>query len=51
MPRDLFGQMTRPVDGVGARSRLTVPLSLAAHVAGVERVGIITAAMRNLSLP
>ena len=31
MPRDLFGQMTRPFEGVGARSRLTVPLSLAAH--------------------
>lgn len=38
MPRDLFGQMTRPFDGVGARSRLTVPVSLAAHVAAVAAV-------------
>lgn len=33
MPRDLFGDLTRPFDGVGARSRYTVPLSLAAHTA------------------
>jgi protein TonB len=38
MPRDLFGQMTRPFEGVGARSRLTVPVSLAAHVVAVAAV-------------
>jgi protein TonB len=41
MPRDLFGQMSRPFDGVGARSRLTVPISLAAHVAGVAGVVVV----------
>lgn len=41
MPRDLFGQMTRPFDGVGARSRLTVPVSLAAHVLAVAAVVVV----------
>jgi protein TonB len=41
MPRDLFGQMTRPFDGVGARSRLTVPVSLAGHALAV--VGVVVA--------
>ena len=41
MPRDLFGQMTRPFEGVGARSRLTVPVSLAAHVAVVAAVIVV----------
>ena len=41
MPRDLFGQMTRPFEGVGARSRLTVPVSLAAHVAAVAAVVVV----------
>ena len=31
MPRDLFGEVDRPSTRVGARSRYTVPLSLAAH--------------------
>ncbi|MGE0461170.1 MAG: energy transducer TonB [Vicinamibacterales bacterium] len=35
MPRDLFGDIERPVVRVGARSRYTVPLSLAAHVAAI----------------
>jgi periplasmic protein TonB len=38
MPRDLFGEVDRPSTRVGTRSRLTVPLSLAAHalvVAGI----------------
>lgn len=33
MPRDLFGDVTRPFAGAGARSRYTVPISLAAHTA------------------
>lgn len=33
MPRDLFGDVTRPFAGAGARSRYTVPLSLAGHTA------------------
>ena len=41
MPRDLFGQMTRPFDGVGARSRLTVPVSLAAHVAALAMIVVV----------
>ncbi len=41
MPRDLFGQMTRPFEGVGARSRLTVPLSLAAHALAVAAVVVV----------
>ena len=41
MPRDLFGQMTRPFEGVGARSRLTVPLSLAAHALAVVAVVVV----------
>jgi protein TonB len=31
MPRDLFGNVVRPFNGAGERSRYTVPLSLAAH--------------------
>jgi protein TonB len=41
MPRDLFGQMTRPFEGVGARSRLTVPVSLAAHVFVVAGIVVV----------
>jgi protein TonB len=41
MPRDLFGQMTRPFEGVGARSRLTVPLSLAAHAVAVVAILVV----------
>ena len=41
MPRDLFGQMTRPFDGVGARSRLTVPVSLAAVAATLTLTAVI----------
>jgi protein TonB len=41
MPRDLFGQMTRPFEGVGARSRLTVPVSLAAHVLAVAAIVVV----------
>ncbi len=35
MPRDLFGEIERPTVRVGTRSRYTVPLSLAAHAAGI----------------
>ncbi len=38
MARDLFGDITHPGTGVGARSRLTVPLSLAAHTVAVVAV-------------
>ena len=41
MPRDLFGQMTRPFEGVGARSRFTVPVSLAAHVLAVAAIVVV----------
>jgi protein TonB len=41
MPRDLFGQMTRPFEGVGARSRLTVPLSLSAHAVAVVAILVV----------
>lgn len=41
MPRDLFGDVTRPFAGMGARSRLTVPLSLCAHAAGVVAIVVV----------
>ena len=41
MPRDLFGHVTQPFDGVGARSRYTVPLSLAAHTFVVAAVVVV----------
>ena len=41
MPRDLFGDVTRPFDGAGARSRYTVPLSLLAHTAIVVAVVVV----------
>lgn len=41
MPRDLFGNVTSPFDGVGARSRYTVPLSLAAHTLVVTAVVVV----------
>ena len=41
MPRDLFGNVTAPFDGVGARSRYTVPLSLAAHTLVVAAVVVV----------
>lgn len=41
MPRDLFGNVTRPFAGVGARSRYTVPVSLAAHAAAVVAVVVV----------
>jgi len=41
MPRDLFGPATRPFDGVGGRSRLIVPLSLAGHVVAVATVIVV----------
>jgi protein TonB len=51
MPRDLFGQMTRPFEGVGARSRLTVPVSLAAHVAVVAAVIVVPLLAANALPP
>jgi protein TonB len=41
MARDLFGAVTRPFDGVGARSRFTVPLSIAAHTAAVVAIVVV----------
>lgn len=41
MARDLFGDVTRPFSGVGARSRLTVPLSIAAHTAAVVAIVVV----------
>jgi periplasmic protein TonB len=41
MPRDLFGNVTQPFDGVGARSRYTVPLSLAAHTVVVAAIVVV----------
>lgn len=41
MPRDLFGNVTRPFDGVGARSRYTVPLSLAVHTLAVSAIVVM----------
>lgn len=41
MPRDLFGDVVRPFNGAGARSRYTVPLSLAAHTLIVVTVVVV----------
>jgi periplasmic protein TonB len=41
MARDLFGDVTRPFHGVGARSRLTVPLSIVAHTAAVVALVVV----------
>jgi len=41
MPRDLFGNVSQPFDGVGARSRYTVPLSLAAHTVAVALIVVV----------
>lgn len=41
MPRDLFGDVTRPFNGAGARSRYTVPLSLLAHTTVVVAVVVV----------
>lgn len=41
MPRDLFGDVVRPFNGAGARSRYTVPLSLAAHTLIVVSVVVV----------
>ena len=50
MPRDLFGQTNRPFDGVGGRSRLTVPVSLALHVAAVAAL-VVAPLLATDSLP
>lgn len=41
MPRDLFGDVTRPFNGAGARSRYTVPISLLAHTTLVVAVVVV----------
>ena len=41
MARDLFRDITRPFHGAGARSRYTVPLSLAAHTAAVAAIVVV----------
>ncbi len=41
MARDLFGDVTRPFNGVGARSRLTVPLSIAIHTVAVVAIVVV----------
>lgn len=41
MPRDLFGDVTRPFNGAGGRSRYTVPLSLLAHTTLVVAVVVV----------
>ncbi|MCC6992086.1 MAG: energy transducer TonB [Acidobacteria bacterium] len=41
MARDLFGDVTRPFSGAGARSRLTVPLSIAAHTTAVVAIVVV----------
>ena len=41
MPREIFGEIVDPTARVGSRSRLAVPLSLAAHVALAAAVVIV----------
>jgi periplasmic protein TonB len=41
MPRDLFGTVTHPPAHIGTRSRLTLPLSLAAHAAALAALIVV----------
>ena len=41
MPRDLFGTVTDPPAHIGARSRFTLPLSLAAHAAALAALIVV----------
>ena len=41
MPRDLFGTVTNPPAHIGTRSRLTLPLSLAAHAAALAALIVV----------
>lgn len=41
MPREIFGEIVDPTPRLGSRSRLSVPLSLAAHVALAAAVVIV----------
>ncbi|MEZ5290965.1 MAG: TonB family protein [Vicinamibacterales bacterium] len=50
MARDLFGDVTRPFAGVGARSRLTVPLSLAAHALALVAL-VVVPLLASAALP
>ena len=50
MPRDLFGTVTNPPAHIGTRSRLTLPLSLAAH-AGALAVLIVVPLLATDVLP
>jgi protein TonB len=50
MPRDLFGDVVRPFNGAGARSRYTVPLSMAAHTCVVV-VAVVAPLLASDALP
>lgn len=50
MPQDLFGDVVRPFNGAGARSRYTVPLSLAAHTFVVV-VAVVAPLLATDALP
>ena len=41
MPRDLFGPVTDPPAHIGTRSRLTLPLSMAAHAAALAALIVV----------
>ena len=41
MPRDLFGTVTHPPAHIGTRSRLTLPLSLAAHAVALTALIVV----------
>lgn len=41
MPRDLFGAVTDPPAHIGTRSRVTLPLSLAAHAAALAALVVV----------
>jgi periplasmic protein TonB len=41
MPRDLFGTVTNPPARIGSRSRLTLPLSLAAHAVALAALIVV----------
>jgi protein TonB len=52
MPRDLFGAVTDPPAQIGTRSRLTLPLSLAAHAVALAALIVVPLVATNaLPLP
>lgn len=50
MPRDLFGHVSQPFGGTGARSHYTVPVSLAAHTFAIAAI-VVAPLLATTALP